>query len=84
KVDVEALNDALADSDIVLMQPYGYSLTGEVFNLSMEEVAESVAVALQATKLIYLCDAPGIVDEQGALVPELTADEAAQWLKAGR
>ena len=84
KVDVEALNDALVDSDIVLMQPYGYSLTGEVFNLCMEEVAESVAIALQATKLIYLCDAPGIVDESGELVPELTADEASEWLAAGR
>jgi amino-acid N-acetyltransferase len=84
KVDVEALNDALVDADIVLMQPYGYSLTGEVFNLCMEEVAESVAIALQAIKLIYLCDAPGIVDESGELVPELTADEASEWLGAGR
>lgn len=84
KVDTEALLDALADSDIVLVQPYGYSLTGEVFNLCMEEVAEKVAVAVQAAKLIYLCDAPGLLDERCELVPELTADEAQEWLEAGR
>jgi amino-acid N-acetyltransferase len=83
RVDAEALQDTLADSDIVLVQPYGYSPSGEVFNLSMEEVAESVAVALQAQKLIFLCDAPGIEDQHGALVAELTADDAQAWLRAG-
>jgi len=83
RVDAEALQDTLADSDIVLVQPYGYSPSGEVFNLSMEEVAESVAVALQAQKLIFLCDARGIEDQHGALVAELTADDAQAWLRAG-
>lgn len=84
RVDVQALQDTLMDSDIVLIQPYGYSPTGDVFNLSMEDVAETVAEALNAQKLIYLCDAPGVLDEDGQLVPELTADEAQQWLNAGR
>lgn len=84
RVDVEALQDTLADSDIVLMQPYGYSPSGEVFNLSMEDVAESIAVALQAQKLIYLCDAPGLLGDDGVLVPELTADEAQECLRTGR
>jgi amino-acid N-acetyltransferase len=29
-------------------------------------VAEAVAIALQAEKLIYLCDAPGLLDAAAA------------------
>jgi len=42
----------------------------------MEEVAEKVAIALQAEKLIFLCDAPGVTDAKGRLVESLTADQA--------
>jgi amino-acid N-acetyltransferase len=42
----------------------------------MEEVATHTAVALQAEKLVFLCDAPGVTDERGELIQYLTADEA--------
>ena len=45
---------------MVLMSPFGFSPTGEAFNLTMEEVATSVAIALQADKLIFLTEIPGI------------------------
>ena len=38
------------------MPPLGYSPTGEVFNLAWEDVAESVAVALRADKLLMYTD----------------------------
>jgi amino-acid N-acetyltransferase len=45
---------------MVLISPFGFSPTGEAFNLSMEEVATSVAIALQADKLVFLTEVPGI------------------------
>jgi amino-acid N-acetyltransferase len=45
---------------MVLLSPFGFSPTGEAFNLTMEEVATSVAIALQADKLIFLTEIPGI------------------------
>ncbi len=39
---------------LVLLSPFGFSPTGEAFNLTMEEVATSVAIALQADKLLFL------------------------------
>jgi amino-acid N-acetyltransferase len=45
---------------MVLLSPFGFSPTGEAFNLSMEEVATSVAAELQADKLIFLTEIPGI------------------------
>ena len=44
----------------VQLSPFGFSPTGEAFNLTMEEVATSVAIALQADKLVFLCEVPGI------------------------
>jgi amino-acid N-acetyltransferase len=76
RVDAAALAAQLDVADIVLVPHLGYSLTGEVFNLSWEDVAESVAVALRADKLLMYTDKLP-VNRKGEVVSELTADEAA-------
>lgn len=76
KVVAEEIRADLDQENVVLITPIGASPTGEIFNLAWEEVAEAVAVAVQADKLIFLCDAPGLVDRKGALIDALTADEA--------
>ena len=60
KVDVPGLNKILNLGALVLMSPFGFSPTGEAFNLTMEEVATSVAIALQADKLIFVTEVAGI------------------------
>src|SRR5512145_330626 len=76
KVDAAALAAHLDVADIVLVPHLGYSATGEVFNLAWEDVAESVAVALRADKLLMYTDRLP-ADRKGELISELTADEAA-------
>src|SRR5512134_2351675 len=44
RIDIEAIQQRLEDGDIVLISPIGYSPTGEIFNLTVEEVATQVAV----------------------------------------
>ncbi|WBY01927.1 amino-acid N-acetyltransferase [Ramlibacter tataouinensis] len=60
KVDVAGIHRSLDHGALVLISPFGFSLTGEAFNLNMEEVATSVAIALQADKLLFLTEIPGI------------------------
>jgi len=76
KVIAEEIQADLAQENVVLITPIGASPTGEIFNLAWEEVAEAVAVAVQADKLIYLCAASGVVGSKGALIDALTVDEA--------
>jgi amino-acid N-acetyltransferase len=76
KVDAAALSSHLDVADIVLVPPLGYSTTGEVFNLAWEDVAENVAVALKADKLLMYTDKLP-ADKKGTTISELTADEAA-------
>jgi len=84
KVDVEALKYTLASHALVLLSPLGFSPTGEAFNLTSEDVAASVAVALKADKLILVSDTDGVRDREGRLIQELSAAEAEKAIAAGR
>ncbi|MDR2208753.1 MAG: amino-acid N-acetyltransferase [Azoarcus sp.] len=83
RVIAEEINADLDQQNVVLITPLGMSPAGEIFNMCMEEVAEAVAVAVKAEKLIYLCNAPGLLDE-GKLVGSVTADEAERHIEAGK
>ena len=76
RIDVEAIRQRLSDGAIVLVSPLGYSPTGEVFSLRAEDVAAAIATEMRAAKLVFLFDGPGVVDRSGALVRELTLEEA--------
>ncbi|MDD5034307.1 MAG: amino-acid N-acetyltransferase [Methylococcaceae bacterium] len=56
RVDEEGIRSKLDQGDVVLLSPIGYSPTGEVFNLSAEEVATAAAIALHADKLLLLTE----------------------------
>ena len=76
RVDVEAVRQRLDDGDIVLVSPLGYSPTGEIFNLAVEEVATQVAVQLAAHKLIFLMDNDGVRNGRRQLLTELSTHDA--------
>lgn len=83
KIIAEEINADLDQQNVVLISPLGVSPAGEIFNVPMEEVAEAVAVAVRAEKLIYLCDAPGLLDAEQRLIDSVTADEAERMFDAG-
>jgi amino-acid N-acetyltransferase len=84
KVDVAALNDRMEFGEVVLLSPLGYSPTGEVFNVTLEDVATSTAIALDADKLIFLMDTDGVHDKKGVLLKELTVAQAQDILRQKR
>ncbi|MGE8318302.1 MAG: amino-acid N-acetyltransferase [Comamonas sp.] len=60
KVDVGGIQRTMDMGAMVLVSPFGFSPTGEAFNLSMEEVATRIAIELKADKLLFLTEVPGI------------------------
>jgi amino-acid N-acetyltransferase len=82
KIADQAINARLTAGEIVLLSPLGYSLTGEVFNLALEEVATAAAVALKADKLIFLLDRGDCRDAKGNLINQLTVAAAQRMLKS--
>jgi amino-acid N-acetyltransferase len=81
KIQSEAIHQQLQSGNIVLLSNLGYSLTGEVFNLTAEEIATETAVALGADKLILLTPAEGIFDRLGDLIPSLNQNDAVMHMK---
>ena len=79
KVDATGIARRLDAGEVVLVPPLGYSPTGEVFNLAWEDVAEGVAVALKADKLLMYTDRLP-ADRKGEVIAELTAQEAQSLL----
>ena len=83
RIDSEAIQQRLDDGDIVLISPIGYSPTGEIFNLTVEEVATQVAVRLEASKLIFLMDTDGVRNGRRQLVSDLSTTAAEAMLAKG-
>jgi len=84
KIDVIGIERRLDHSEIVLLSPIGYSPTGEVFNLTLEDVATQTAIALRADKLIFLMDPEGVPGKGKTIYNTLTVDEARQVLAKGK
>lgn len=82
KVNATAIQQHLDANNIVLLNNLGYSTTGEVFNLSAEDVATEVAVALRAEKLIMFIPQTGILDGNGDMVSTLSPASAQHVLEA--
>ena len=86
KVDGTAIRRAIDIGAMVLLSPFGFSPTGEAFNLTMEDVATSTAIALQADKLLFITEVPGIhedlSDPDSPIDTELALADAEKLLTA--
>lgn len=83
KIAHETINAILDTGALVLLSPLGFSPTGEVFNLSMEDVALSAATALRADKLIFITETPIMTDAGGAEIREVSIHQAQAILGSG-
>ncbi len=84
RIDCSGIRRALDQHSIVLLSPLGYSPTGEIFNLSAEDLATETAIALQADKLILMCSTQGVLDSSGQLIRELNSQEAQLLLESDK
>lgn len=75
KIAYETIHPILNAGGLVLLSPLGFSPTGEVFNLTMEDVAVSAAIALRADKLIFITETPMITDKAGVEIHELSSHQ---------
>ncbi|MGC8499838.1 MAG: amino-acid N-acetyltransferase [Leptospirillia bacterium] len=76
RIEAEAVRRHLDAGEVVLLPPFGFSPTGELFYIPASEIASRAAVALEATKLILLDHAPEIRDGRGEVLRQLTLGEA--------
>ena len=84
KVDSGAIRRSIDIGALVLLSPFGFSPTGEAFNLRMEDVATATAIALSADKLLFVTEIDGIReqldDPDSAIDTELALADAQRLL----
>ncbi len=81
RIDGKAISRQLDQGAIVLLSNLGYSPTGEIFNLALEDVAAQVAISLKADKLICFGEDNGIVHNNGERRSELLTKAAERFLQ---
>ena len=81
RVDSVAIHQQLDQDNVVLISPVGYSPSGEVFNLSAEQTATAVAIALKAEKLIFLTEQSCSVPDSSEQIQQMTTLEVNAFLE---
>ncbi|MBL7237358.1 acetylglutamate kinase [Novacetimonas hansenii] len=75
---------ALSGSGLIpVIAPVGSGENGETYNINADTAAGAIAGAVNASRLLMLTDVPGVLDENGNLIPELTAEDARRGIASG-
>jgi acetylglutamate kinase len=83
KVDVTVLNQILGRELIPVLAPVAAAENGGTFNVNADTFAGAIAGALQAKRLLLLTDVPGVLDQAGNLIKQISADEARHLIADG-
>ena len=76
--------DVLARQEIIpVIAPVASGADGETYNINADTFAGAIAGALGATRLLFLTDVDGVLDQDGNLVKELTVAEARRMMAGG-
>lgn len=78
------LLDLLAKSEMIpVIAPVAPGRDGATYNINADTFAGAIAGALNATRLLFLTDVPGVLDKNKELIKELTVSQARALIKDG-
>jgi acetylglutamate kinase len=78
------LLDLLAKSEMIpVLAPVAPGRDGHTYNINADTFAGAIAGAVEASRLLFLTDVPGVLDKNGKLIDELTVREARALIADG-
>jgi acetylglutamate kinase len=78
------LLDLLARSEMIpVIAPVAPGRDGATYNINADTFAGAIAGALNATRLLFLTDVPGVLDKSGRLIDALTVAQAKKLFSDG-
>ncbi|MCZ2327987.1 acetylglutamate kinase [Bartonella sp. F02] len=78
------LLDLLACSEMIpVIAPVAPGRDGQTYNINADVFAGAIAGAVEAKRLLFLTDVPGVLDQEGRILKELTITEAKNLIKNG-
>ena len=76
--------EALAQAGFIpVIAPIGLGANGETYNVNADTAAGAIAAACKARRFLLLTDVPGVLDEDGRLIPEMGRDRARRMIASG-
>jgi acetylglutamate kinase len=82
-IDISVVNMLVKGNFIPVIAPIGVGDDGRSYNINADLVAGKLAEVLQAEKLLLLTNTPGLLDDQGALIPELDVGRVEELTRHG-
>lgn len=79
-----AVIDMVLKAELIpVIAPVAPGADGETYNVNADTFAGAIAGALDAERLLFLTDVPGVLDKQGKLLKELTVGEVKKLIADG-
>jgi acetylglutamate kinase len=79
-VDVEVVRTLTERRFVPVVASIAVDETGQAYNVNADVVAAELAVAMQAEKLVFINDVPGLIGPAGDLMSELSAQQCLDLL----
>ena len=89
KVNAKAIQDSLAAGYIPILAPVGIHVldgsanAGGLLNINGDTATGDIALALKASRLVFLTDVEGVMDTSGRVMPRLSQREVRLLLASG-
>jgi acetylglutamate kinase len=79
-----AVIDMVLGAELIpVIAPVAPGKDGETYNVNADTFAGAIAGALNAVRLLFLTDVPGVLDKQGKLLKELSVADARRLIADG-
>ncbi len=83
EINPEVLETIMNSDLIPVVAPVGVGRGGETYNINADTVAGAIAGALNADRLLFLTDVPGVMDKDGQIIQSLTISQAQALIRDG-
>jgi len=83
QVDTTVLDLVIDAGLIPVVAPVCFGSDGKTYNVNADTFAGALAYALDAKRLLFLTDVPGVLDPDGNLIKELSVDNARAMIADG-
>ncbi len=85
-VDVEPIKAYISSQIVPLITPLGYGPDKKLYNINGDEAAAAIAEKLQARKLVFLSDVPGLLrntEDKSSIISTLKLSEVEELIRRG-
>lgn len=82
-VDPTVLNTVSAGNLIPVIAPVCFGEDGKTYNVNADTFAGAIAESLDAKRLLFLTDVPGVLDKDGNLIKKLSIAQARELIADG-